>query len=79
MLVVGQYPIFNVVILTLIQHQNVDRRCTNVGPMSKMILGQQIDDVIPTLSQSMIAIWEYTFQVSIIDYVLFNLYIFKLS
>jgi len=52
--------------LTLIQRQNVDRHCTNVEPMSKMTLGQryiatldrQIDDVIPTLGQRMIVIWD---------------------
>jgi len=45
--------------------QNVNRHCTNVGLMSKMMLGQcciamldwQIDDIIPTLGQPMIAIW----------------------
>jgi len=45
----------------------------DVGPMSKMMLGerciatlgQQIDDVIPTLGQPMIAIWEFKYRLSI--------------
>jgi len=47
-------------ILMLIQHQNGDWCCTNIGPMSKMMLGQryivilnrQIHDVIPILDQT---------------------------
>jgi len=66
-------------VLMFIQCQNVDQRYTNVGPMSKLTLGQcciamlsrQIEDVILTLSKPMIAIKG---KLSSIDNVLFYLF-----
>jgi len=51
-----------------------------LGQRCIAMFGQQIDDIISTLGQPMIAIWEYSFQVSITysitDYVLFYLYLY---